>query len=58
MAAPESWPEASASGMARVSTTPPRDVLTPALLARAYGVRATVVEIEGSTVVLPIAPLS
>ena len=36
----------------------PRDVLTPSLLARAYGVRATVVEIEGSTVVLPIAPLS
>jgi iron complex transport system ATP-binding protein len=35
----------------------PRDVLTPSLLARAYGVRATVVEIEGSTVVLPIAPL-
>ncbi len=35
----------------------PREVLTPELLARAYGVRATVAEIEGRTVVLPIAPL-
>jgi iron complex transport system ATP-binding protein len=42
---------------AALALGPPRDVLTPALLARAYGVRATVVEIEGSTVVLPIAPL-
>ncbi len=35
----------------------PRDVLTPELLARAYGVRATVAEIEGRPVVLPIEPL-
>ena len=42
---------------AALAQGPARDVLTPALLARAYGVRATVVEIEGSTVVLPIAPL-
>lgn len=36
----------------------PRDVLTPALLAEAYGVRATVGEIEGRPVVLPIEPLA
>ena len=35
----------------------PREVLTPELLARAYGVRATVAEIEGRPVVLPIEPL-
>ncbi len=35
----------------------PRDVLTPELLAQAYGVRATVAEIEGRPVVLPIEPL-
>jgi len=35
----------------------PREVLTPDLLARAYGVRATVAEIEGRPVVLPIEPL-
>jgi iron complex transport system ATP-binding protein len=36
----------------------PRDVLTPARLAEAYGVRATVAEIEGHPVVLPIEPLA
>jgi iron complex transport system ATP-binding protein len=35
----------------------PRDVLTPERLAQAYGVRATVAEIEGRPVVLPIEPL-
>ncbi len=35
----------------------PREVLTPQLLASAYGVRATVAEIEGRPVVLPIEPL-
>jgi iron complex transport system ATP-binding protein len=35
----------------------PREVLTPELLAEAYGVRATVAEIEGRPVVLPIEPL-
>jgi len=35
----------------------PRAVLTPELLAQAYGVRATVAEIEGKPVVLPIEPL-
>ena len=35
----------------------PREVLTPEWLARAYGVRATVAEIEGRPVVLPIEPL-
>jgi iron complex transport system ATP-binding protein len=35
----------------------PRDVLTPDRLAQAYGVRATVAEIEGRPVVLPIEPL-
>jgi iron complex transport system ATP-binding protein len=35
----------------------PHEVLTPELLARAYGVRATVAEIEGRPVVLPIEPL-
>jgi iron complex transport system ATP-binding protein len=36
----------------------PREVLTPARLAQAYGVRATVAEIEGRPVVLPIEPLA
>jgi iron complex transport system ATP-binding protein len=36
----------------------PHDVLTPAMLAEAYGVRATVGEIEGKPVVLPIEPLA
>jgi iron complex transport system ATP-binding protein len=35
----------------------PRDVLTPERLAQAYGVRATVAQIDGRTVVLPIEPL-
>jgi len=36
----------------------PRDVLTPGRIAQAYGVRATVAEIEGRPVVLPIEPLA
>jgi iron complex transport system ATP-binding protein len=35
----------------------PRDVLTPEWLAQAYGVRATVAQIDGRPVVLPIEPL-
>jgi len=34
-----------------------REVLTPERIAQAYGVRATVAEIEGTPVVLPIEPL-
>jgi iron complex transport system ATP-binding protein len=44
-------------GGAALAQGPPRDVLTPELLAQGYGVRATVAEIEGRPVVLPIEPL-
>lgn len=36
----------------------PREVLNPERLAETYGIRATVREIEGHTVVLPFAPLT
>ena len=36
---------------------PPRSVFTPASLAAAYGIRATVAEIAGLPVVLPVEPL-
>ncbi len=37
---------------------PPQSVLTPERLAQAYGVRATVAQIDGWPVVLPIEPLA
>lgn len=36
---------------------PPRDVVTPQQLAAAYGIRATIGEIDGLPVVLPVSPI-
>ncbi len=43
---------------AALAEGPPQSVLTPERLAEAYGVRATVAQIDGWPVVLPIEPLA
>jgi len=43
---------------AALAEGPPQSVLTPERLAEAYGIRATVAQIDGWPVVLPIEPLA